>query len=106
MIYRSIARKYTVLESDGHRTEPSYRLSQTAAVIRNAFKESVIYSIGVEGNVDLQELTTISGDPDKVMLINSFEQIGDIKGVSIRQHVISKKKKDSNARVLMQSRIN
>ena len=93
MIYRSNARKYTVLVSDGHSTEPSYRLSQTAAAIRNAFKESVIYSIGVEGNVDLQELTTISGDPDKVMLINSFEQIGDIKGVSIRQHVISKKKK-------------
>ena len=41
----------------------------------------MIFGIGVDEHADLKELELISGDPNKVLMIQDFEQIGRIKGV-------------------------
>ena len=77
---RPNARKYTVVVSDGHSTQYTQWLDRYARDIRN-LKESMIFGIGVDGHADLKELELISGDPNKVLMIQDFEQIGRIKGV-------------------------
>ena len=66
--------------SDGHSTQYTQWLDGYARDIRN-LKESMIFGIGVDGHADLKELELISGDPNKVLMIQDFEQIGQIKGV-------------------------
>ena len=83
--HRKHARKYTIVVTDGQCSEPylSSLYINAAALRSNSASgraERQVWSIGV-GEADVQELIRISGDQNKVLRIDNFKRIDEIKGV-------------------------
>ena len=68
--------------TDGHCSRQyESQLAHRAAAIRN-LRQSLVWGIGVGQFADENELEMISGAPGRVLMIDSFEILGRIKGVS------------------------
>ena len=79
--------------TDGHCTaQYEAGLARNAAALRN-LRENTIWSIGVRGvdGADLKELTTITANPNQVLMIDDFQMIEAIKQVWQQWYVLYEK---------------
>ena len=83
MHHRKNARRYTIVVTDGQCSDSCPGLDEISSQLRGSADQpgSQVWSIGVGSDIDDNELKMISGNANKVVNIEDYNKIQEIKEV-------------------------